>query len=58
MVASPGAFELPHIDQLFAAIRAFDDFTPDNDPYGEHDCGGLDWGAERVLWKMDYYRSS
>jgi hypothetical protein len=55
MVATPAVLELPHVDQLFAAIRGFDDSTTDNDPDGEHDFGSLDWGAERVLWKIDYF---
>jgi Protein of unknown function (DUF3768) len=44
--------------QLFAAIRAFDDFTPENDPYREHDFGSVDWGAERMLWNIDYYEQA
>jgi hypothetical protein len=38
-----------------AAVKAFDDFTPNNDPYGEHDFGMFDLGEERLLWKIDYY---
>lgn len=37
-------------------VRAFSDFTEDNDPYGEHDFGALDIkGAGKVFWKIDYY---
>ncbi|MEO5495006.1 MAG: DUF3768 domain-containing protein [Sphingomonas sp.] len=42
-------------DTLLAAIAAFDIFTADNDPYGEHDFGSIDWEGERVFWKVDYY---
>ncbi len=38
-----------------AAVRAFDDFTSDNDPYGEHDFGVFTLGDDRLLWKIDYY---
>lgn len=55
VVATPGFLELPHYERALEAIRAFEDFTPDNDPYGEHDFGSLEWGVERVLWKIDYY---
>jgi hypothetical protein len=36
-------------------IRKFDAFTPDNDPYGEHDCGIVDVDDRSVIWKIDYY---
>lgn len=38
-----------------AAVRAFDDFTPDNDPHGEHDMAFLDVEGERIFFKVDYY---
>lgn len=38
-----------------AAVRSFDTFTTDNDPYGEHDFGCVAVGEERVFWKIDYY---
>lgn len=43
------------IAQLLAAVAAYDHFTPDNDPYGEHDFGALTIEGERVFWKIDYY---
>lgn len=45
-------------DQLRAIIRqvrTFDAFTPDNDPYQEHDFGAFDEGGTRVFWKIDYF---
>jgi hypothetical protein len=38
-------------------IRAFNAFTPDNDPYKEHDFGRfqLDENKQDILWKIDYY---
>ena len=38
-----------------AAVRAFNDFTPDNDPHGEHDMAFLDVDGERIFFKVDYY---
>jgi hypothetical protein len=38
-----------------AAVRSFDAFTVDNDPYGEHDFGCMTVGEEKVFWKIDYY---
>jgi len=40
---------------LLEAIRNFDDFTQDNDPYGEHDCAIVSWEGYRVMFKFDYY---
>lgn len=36
-------------------VRDFDDFSSDNDPYGEHDMGVIQVAGNRVLWKIDYY---
>ena len=40
---------------LLAQVRAFDAFTDDNDPHGEHDFGAIDEGGVRYFWKIDYY---
>ena len=37
------------------AVRAFDRFTSDNDPYGEHDFGSFDLRGQKLFWKIDYY---
>lgn len=37
------------------ALRAFDTFTRDNDPYGEHDFGAFELEGERFFFKIDYY---
>ena len=41
--------------RIIAAVQAFDAFTPDNDPYGEHDFGSLDLDGERIFFKLDYF---
>ena len=40
---------------LLAKVRAFDAFTDDNDPHGEHDFGAIDEGGVRCFWKLDYF---
>ena len=55
VMMTSGARELPDPDGLLAAVRDYDRFTNDNDPYGEHDFGSLIWHRERVFWKIDYY---
>ena len=44
--------------KLFNAVRSFDDFTEDNDPYGEHDFGSIVIDGEKYFWKIDYYESA
>lgn len=50
-----GVQDMPDTMGLMQAVRDFDQFTEDNDPYGEHDFGSLDWHGEKVFWKIDYY---
>ena len=47
----------PAIPRLLTKVRQFDNFTDDNDPYGEHDFGGLEWDGETIFWKVDCYDS-
>jgi hypothetical protein len=43
------------IARMLAAVAAFDNFTDDNDPYGEHDCAILSVDGIQVLFKIDYF---
>ena len=38
-----------------AAVRAFNAFAEDNDPWQEHDCATLDVDGETVIFKIDSY---
>lgn len=52
-----GLSDLP-ADQLGAvieAVRQFEAFTPDNDPWGEHDCATLNVAEHQVIFKIDYF---
>jgi hypothetical protein len=46
----------PH-DQaaIIGKVRAFDQFTEDNDPHGQHDFGAFEHAGQRIFWKIDYY---
>lgn len=46
---------LNNLDDILNAVREFDTFNADNDPYGEHDFGKIEIGGEAIFWKFDYY---
>ena len=50
-----GAQALPDVPGLLQAVQAFDTFTLDNDPYGEHEFGSIIWHQDKTFWKIDYY---
>lgn len=41
--------------ELLTAVKTFDSFTEDNDPYGEHDFGSIAMHGTKYFWKIDYY---
>ncbi len=43
---------------IYAKVHAFDAFTPDNNPYGEHDFGSFEFAGETCFWKIDYYNTT
>lgn len=51
VVITRGIQALGHqtILDVLAAVAAFSDFTPDNDPYAEHDCAVMAVGDRRVI---------
>jgi hypothetical protein len=52
---TPGAIALPDGIGLIRAVMTFNNFTPDIDPWGEHDFGSILWHEEKTYWKIDYY---
>lgn len=44
--------ELEHYE-VFKAVQTFDDFSEDNDPYGEHDFGAFVVNGKKLFWKID-----
>lgn len=58
IVMTPGIAALQEAEQqaVFAAVRSFNDFTAENDPYGEHDCCAIEIAeVGTILFKIDYY---
>jgi hypothetical protein len=47
--------EAPNREDILEAVRGFNMFTPDNDPYGEHDFAFFEVAGERFFFKFDYY---
>lgn len=53
-----GFRSLPEDEQaeVLQKVRAFNDFTQDNDPYKEHDFGSITSSrGTQVFWKIDLY---
>lgn len=55
VLLTPGVANHPSREAVISAVRAFDQFNEDNDPYGEHDFGAIELDHERFYWKIDYY---
>jgi hypothetical protein len=57
VLVTRGICSLPHdqVLEIARVVAAFDAFTHDNDPYGEHDCAVVEVGDQTVIWKIDYY---
>jgi hypothetical protein len=55
-----GIRAMPAEDQsrIRELVEKFDHFTPENDPYAEHDFGAFEHNGCRVFWKIDYYDKS
>ena len=55
VMVTAGVRELDDLDAVLNKVRAFDAFSEDNDPYGEHDFGSFSHAGQTLLWKIDYY---
>lgn len=55
VLVTPGVHALDQTPDILALVQRFDGFTPDNDPYGEHDFGSFRFRGETIFWKFDYY---
>lgn len=40
---------------IMGKVRTYTAFTPENDPWGEHDFGRIDVNGEIIYWKIVYY---
>jgi hypothetical protein len=58
VTVTKGVMEMEALPQLLSTVKNFSNFTSDNDPYGEHDFGSINWLGTKVFWKIDYYDES
>ena len=54
-VFTSGVAESLSLQDVVFAVRHYDVFDEDNDPYGEHDFGSLTLSGNKLFWKIDYY---
>ena len=57
VMMTSGVDELPDCVKAEALrqVATFSEFTPDNDPHGEHDFGSFTLVGRKFFWKIDYY---
>jgi hypothetical protein len=41
--------------EILRRVCEYDDFSPDNDPHGDHDFGSFDHDGQTIFWKIDLY---
>ena len=58
MTAGVAALDEGTIARIVNRVQQFDEFTPANDPHGEHDFGNFEIESEKFFWKIDYYDKS
>jgi len=55
VMITPGLQALDDLEVVLRAVQQYDAFTPDNDPFGEHDFGAIEHSGDTIFWKFDYY---
>jgi Protein of unknown function (DUF3768) len=55
LVITQGIAAMADMEAVIEQVRSYTDFTPSNDPYGEHDFGSFEHHGQTVFWKFDYY---
>lgn len=55
VMVTQGVQQIGRLDEILLAVRQFNNFNADNDPYGEHDFGKIELFGETIFWKFDYY---
>ncbi len=60
VLITQGIQALSELDRhlVILKVRAFNEFSEDNDPAHEHDFGAFTHEGHKVFWKIDYYAPS
>jgi hypothetical protein len=60
VVMTAGVAALPEMVTANALVEVtrFDQFSPDNDPHGEHDFGSFEMVGRTFFWKIEYFDAS
>lgn len=46
---------IDNVHAILKLVTTYDDFSENNDPYGEHDFGAFTYKEQQYFWKIDYY---
>ena len=55
VIITQGVQALDSLSELLDQVRRYSAFTPNNDPYGEHDFGSFIHDDITIFWKIDTY---
>ena len=55
VIVTRGIEAIKDVQAILHQVRVFDQFTPSNDPYGEHDFGSFIYAGNTIFWKFDYF---
>ena len=55
VIVTRGIEAITDVQAILHQVRVFDQFTPSNDPYGEHDFGSFIHADNTIFWKFDYF---
>ena len=58
VVVTRGIQAMADVPEVLDQVHRYDAFTPNNDPYGEHDFGAITYKGHRIFWKIDCYDSN
>ena len=57
VILTQGANEHPKRNELINKVQLFNEFTPYNDAFGEHDFGAVRIDGDEFFFKIDYYEN-